>query len=219
MPPMEKMPSVLCWLFMMMGLNLVLFVDMEAALGFVLSVLSKQFFQRGIKLEVLKTNLEGVLLVKLEPFEDFRGHFVELYNEKLYKEHGIDIKFVEDDISVSRQNVLRGIHVDSEAWKLISCLYGRIYLVIVNCDTGSGNFGKWQAFTLTEDIGIQVLAPPKHGIAHLVLSERCVFWYKQSEYYDLSRQTAYRFDDPRFGIQWPNNNPILSRRDEEDDDR
>ena len=165
-------------------------------------------------MEVSTTNLPKVLLIKLDPFEDFRGNFVGLYNEKLYREKGVDIKFVEDDISVSTRNVLRGIHCDSQAWKLVTCLHGKIYLVIVNCNQDSENFGKWQSFVLSETNGLQVLAPPKHGVAHLVLSDKALFHYKQSEYYDPSRQSTYRFDDPRFNIWWPIKNPILSQRDE-----
>ena len=165
-------------------------------------------------MEVSATNLPQVLLVKLDLFEDFRGNYIELYNEKLYREKGIDIKFVEDDISVSTRNVLRGIHSDNQAWKLVTCLYGKIYLVIVNCDPDSEGFGKWQSFVLSETNGLQVLVPPKHGVAHLVLSDKAIFHYKQSEYYDLKRQSTYRFDDPRFNIWWPVKNPILSQRDE-----
>ena len=97
-------------------------------------------------MDVKKTKLEGVLLIKLDMFEDHRGEYVETYNEKLYKKRGIDIKFVQDDISVSTKNVLRGFHGDTKTWKLISCLYGKFYFVVVNCDTSSKNFGKWGKF-------------------------------------------------------------------------
>jgi dTDP-4-dehydrorhamnose 3,5-epimerase len=111
-------------------------------------------------MEVLKTDLEDVLLIKLEYFEDFRGEYVETYNEERYKKSGITVKFVEDDISVSSKHVLRGIHGDAGTWKLISCLYGRFYLVVVNCDTDSKDFGKWQSFVLSAKNRHQVLVPP-----------------------------------------------------------
>jgi len=75
--------------------------------------------------------LDGVLLIKLDPFRDFRGMYLEIYNEELYKKNGVDISFVQDDISISSKNVLRGIHGDSETWKLVSCLEGAMYLVVV----------------------------------------------------------------------------------------
>jgi len=162
---------------------------------------------------VSKTSLPAVLKIGLESFEDSRGIYVETYNEALYRKRGIKVKFVEDDYSRSAKNVLRGIHCDSRTWKLITCPYGKIYLVIVNCDRRSHYFGKWESFTLSSSGRTQVLVPPQHGVAHLVLSEEAVFQYKQSEYYDPQRQASYRWNDPRFKIRWPIKYPILSPRD------
>ncbi len=166
-------------------------------------------------IKVSKTNLEGVLLIDLDVFEDFRGQYVETYNEKLYKEKGIDVKFVQDDIATSSKDVLRGIHGDLEDWKLVSCLYGKIYVVIINCDTDSKNFGQWQAFTLSDAKRQQILIPPKHGNSFLTLSDMSVYHYKQSTYYNRSSQFTYKWNDPRFKISWPIKNPILSERDKE----
>lgn len=165
-------------------------------------------------IKVSKTNLDKVLLIKTDVFEDFRGQYVEIYNEKLYRENGIDVKFIEDDIAVSSKNVLRGIHGDSETWKLVSCLYGKFYLVVVNCDTDSRDFGKWQSFILSDGNRQQVLIPPKHGNSYLTLSDMSIFHYKQSTYYNRSGQFTYKWNDPRFKIWWPIKNPILSQRDE-----
>jgi dTDP-4-dehydrorhamnose 3,5-epimerase len=165
-------------------------------------------------MEVHKTNLKGVLQIKLDVFEDFRGEYVETYNEALYAENGIDVKFIQDDISVSSRNVLRGIHGDSATWKLISCLHGKFYLVVVNGDSQSDEFGKWQSFVLSAANRMQVLVPPKYGNAHLVLTETAIFHYKQSTYYDRSKQFTYKWNDPRLNIWWPIDNPILSQRDQ-----
>ncbi|MCX5667170.1 MAG: dTDP-4-dehydrorhamnose 3,5-epimerase [Candidatus Omnitrophica bacterium] len=165
-------------------------------------------------MKVTKTELDGVLLIELEAFEDHRGYYIETYNEKLYAEHGINVRFVQDDVSVSRKNVLRGIHGDSETWKLISCLHGEFYLVVVNCDTSSRGFGKWQSFLLSDRNRFQVLAPPKHGNAHLVLSDNAIFHYKQTTYYNREKQFTYKWNDPKFKISWPMRDPILSKRDE-----
>lgn len=164
-------------------------------------------------IEICKTMLEDVLLIKPTFFKDHRGEYVELYNEKLYKSKGIDIDFVEDDISIAKRDALKGIHGDSLTWKLISCLHGEFYLVVINYDEQSKNFGKWQSFALSELNKHQVLVPPKHGNGHLCLSEKSIFHYKQSAYYDPSRQFTIRWNDPRFNIQWPIKNPILSQRD------
>ena len=164
-------------------------------------------------IKVSKTKLKGVLLIAPDVFEDFRGKYIETYNEALYRKAGVDVKFVQDDISVSKKNVLRGIHGDQETWKLISCLAGKFYFVVVNCDVNSKDFGKWQSFILSDENRQQVLVPPKYGNAHLVLSEKAIFHYKQSTYYEPSKQFTYRWDDSRFGIWWPIKNPILSQRD------
>ncbi len=166
-------------------------------------------------MQVTKTDLEGVLLVKPDVFEDHRGQYVETYNQKLYEEHGIAVRFVQDDISVSSRHVLRGIHGDSETWKLVSCLHGKFYLMVINCDQQSKFFGKWQAFVLSETNRHQVLIPPRYGNGHVVLSDQAIFYYKQSTYYDPKSQFTYRWDDPQFKMWWPIKKPILSRRDEQ----
>ena len=162
-----------------------------------------------------KTSLEGVLLLKLDVFEDHRGEYIETYNEKVYIDNGIDINFVQDDISVSSQYVLRGIHGDDNTWKLISCFYGRFLLAVVNCDKESRDFGKWQTFTLSDTNRHQVLVPPKFGNGHRVLSDKAIVHYKQSSYYQgAESQFTYRWDEPKFNIWWPIKHPILSPRDD-----
>lgn len=165
-------------------------------------------------MQVSKTRLEGVLLVKPDVFEDFRGQYVETYNDQLYAEHGITVRFVQDDISVSSRNVLRGIHGDDRTWKLVGCLHGRFYLVVVNCDRASPHFGQWQSFVLSDANRHQVLIPPKYGNGHVVLSEQAIFHYKQSTYYDPQRQFTYKWNDPELKLWWPIKRPLLSERDE-----
>jgi dTDP-4-dehydrorhamnose 3,5-epimerase len=166
-------------------------------------------------IEVSKTKLDGVLLIKPPTiFEDFRGTYVEIYNEKLYKEAGIDVDFIQDDISVSAKDVLRGIHGDNETWKLISCLYGKFYLVVVNWDKSSKQFRQWDSFVLSDNNRHQVLVPPKFGNGHLVLSEQAIFHYKQSTYYNRAGQFTLLWNNPEINILWPVKNPIVSKRDE-----
>ena len=166
-------------------------------------------------IEVSKTNLEGVLLLNRKSFEDHRGEYVELYNNKLFKEAGIKYDFVEDDVSTSFRGVLKGLHGDSETAKLISCLQGKFYLVVLNYDESSKDFGKWQSFVLSAANKHSVLIPPKFGNGHQCLSDKTIFHYKQSAYYDPSHQFTIKYNDPRFNIWWPIKNPVLSKRDEE----
>ncbi|MGD0661569.1 MAG: dTDP-4-dehydrorhamnose 3,5-epimerase family protein [Syntrophorhabdales bacterium] len=166
-------------------------------------------------MRVGKTELDGVVTITPPTiFEDFRGTYVETYNERLYHEAGINVEFKQDDISLSTRHVLRGIHGDRETWKLISCLYGKFYLAVVNWDETSPQFGKWTSFALSDSNRLQVLVPPKFGNGHLVLSEIAIFHYKQSSYYDRAGQFTLLWNDPKLNIWWPVRNPILSRRDE-----
>ncbi len=178
-------------------------------------------------MKVSKTKLEGVLLIKLDSYEDFRGEYVGLYNEKLYKEtltdalkgtpyakDALNLKFVEDDISTGTKGVLKGIHGDIKTWKMVSCLYGKFYLVVLNFDKNSKDYGKWESFTLSGTNRLQVLIPPNHGNGHLVLSDYDIYYYKQTAYYDPDSQFTIKWDDPEFKIWWPTKNPILSMRDE-----
>ena len=172
-------------------------------------------------MKVEKTSLDGVLLIKPELVADgkgefstdARGFFVETYNELKYKDLGVDIHFVEDDISISNKDVLRGIHGNGVTWKLVSCIYGKLFFVVVNCDKESPAFGKWESFDLNDENHWCVLVPPMHGNAYLVLSDKAIFQYKQSSYYDQKTQFAYKWDDSAFNIHWPIENPILSPRD------
>ncbi|MBU1040636.1 MAG: dTDP-4-dehydrorhamnose 3,5-epimerase family protein [Proteobacteria bacterium] len=168
-----------------------------------------------MELRVEKTKLDGVLLIKPDTFEDFRGEYVELYNRELYQKAGVGVEFVQDDISVSHKNVLRGFHGDLKTTKMISCLLGRFYMVVVNCDKDSAGYGQWQGFTLTEKNRFQVLVPPKHGLGHLALTDRIIFHYKQSTYYDPASQFTRVWNDPELNVWWPVKNPILSQRDEQ----
>ena len=165
-------------------------------------------------MRVSKTKLEKVLLV--EPptvFEDFRGTYVETYNERLYAEAGIPQHFIQDDISVSTRHVLRGIHGDGTTWKLISCLKGKFYLVVVNWDRSSAQYQQWDSFVLSDHNRLQVLVPPLFGNGHLVLSDEAIFHYKQTTEYDRAGQFTVLWNDPTLKIWWPVKSPLVSPRD------
>jgi len=166
-------------------------------------------------LKVENTNLEGVLKIIPSVFEDHRGMYVETYNMEDYEKNKIGIKFVRDDISTSGKNVLRGIHYDNKTWKLIQCMYGKIYFVTVDMRKDSKQFLQWQSFILSAENRHQVLVPPGFGNGHLVLSDECIFHYKMSEYYDPDNEIAVKWDDPKINIFWPVKNPVLSKKDSE----
>lgn len=160
------------------------------------------------------TKLDGVLRVKpITYFEDFRGRYIESYNYDIYKSQGLKIEFVQDDFSRSHKGVLRGIHGDSDTWKLVSCIYGSFYLIVVNNDPKSSQYKQWISFTLSDRECHQILIPPKFGNGHLVISDEAIFHYKQSTYYDRGNQFTIKFDDPEYDFWWPNVNVITSERD------
>ena len=164
------------------------------------------------------TTLDGVKLITPPTnFEDFRGSYVEIYNQRLYQKLGLTEHFIQDDISTSRQNVLRGIHGDSFTTKLISCLYGTFYMVVINNDPDSPQFKKWEAFTLSDRNRKQILIPPKFGNGHVVLTEIAIFHYKQTTEYDRQGQFTIVWDDPKYDLWWPIKYPILSKRDSGED--
>jgi len=167
-----------------------------------------------------KTNLKNVLLFRHFVFEDHRGTYEELYNSRDYgevikRETGCEPEFLEDNIAVSTRHVLRGFHGDDRTWKLVTCLLGKFYIVVLNYDAESPDFGKWQSFVPSYENKMQVLIPPKHGHAYVVMSNKAIFHYKQSSIYQgMAKQFTVRYNDPRFGVWWPVLNPILSIRDE-----
>ena len=161
-----------------------------------------------------KTKLKNVYLIKPPTiFKDMRGMYVETYNKKLFSRI-TRLNFIQDDISVSKKNVLRGIHGDKKTWKLISCILGKFYLVVVNNDIKSKQYKKWICILMDSKNPMQVLVPPKFGNGHYVVSKIAIFGYKQTTYYNRSGQFTIKWNDPNFKIKWPlKKKPITSKRD------
>ncbi|MSR73659.1 MAG: dTDP-4-keto-6-deoxy-D-glucose epimerase [Candidatus Pacebacteria bacterium] len=172
-------------------------------------------------MKIQQTELEGVLLIeselviggKGEISEDMRGFFVETYNREKYHAAGITTDFLEDDISVSKKNVLRGMHGDDRTWKLITCTHGAIFFVAVYGKEGDPRFGKWQSFELSDVNRLRILVPPYYASGYVVLSDKAIVNYKQSELFRAGGQFSFKWNDPRFGIKWPEGEWILSSRD------
>jgi dTDP-4-dehydrorhamnose 3,5-epimerase len=165
-------------------------------------------------LEIVKTKLDGVLSISpATNFEDHRGRYLEIYNKEVYNNAGLNQDFIQDDISTSHHNVLRGIHGDEKTWKLVSCLRGSIYLIVVNNIANSSQYREWESFTLSGNNYKQILIPPNFGNGHLVLSSSAIFHYKQTTNYDRNSQFTISWNDPEYNFCWPNNKPITSIRD------
>ena len=164
-------------------------------------------------LTVEETMLKGVYLVKPSAHEDTRGNFYETYNETEYKAAGLLADFVQDDISCSIKGVLKGMHGDAGTYKLVQCVYGSVYAVILNCDEKSSDFGKWESFKLSAENRHQLYIPPMYGNGYYVTSEIAVYSYKQSTYYGEYKQFTYKWNDGKFGIRWPEGVKVISERD------
>jgi dTDP-4-dehydrorhamnose 3,5-epimerase len=161
------------------------------------------------------TDLEEVLLVTPPMIhEDFRGTNVEIFNKALYENGVLDkVEWKIDSVSTSRHHVLRGVHGDENTYKLISCLYGTIYLLVVDNRPWSPQYKEWTSFTLSDKNRKQVLVPPGFGNGHLVMSKTAVFHYKWSKYYNREAQFTIKWNDPEYEFWWPVRHPILSARD------
>ena len=163
-------------------------------------------------MQAKETKIQGVYEFFPDPFIDHRGTYVELFNQEEYS-HYCKAPFLQDDMSISSRHVLRGLHGDADTWKLITCLHGDIYFVVLDIRENSPTKNVWQSFVLNDKNYCQVLVPPGCANGHLVMSERAIFHYKQSTYYSKNQFTV-RWNDPSYGIWWPIVTPILSRRDE-----
>jgi dTDP-4-dehydrorhamnose 3,5-epimerase len=164
-------------------------------------------------MQFVKSAKLGLTTIIPDIKEDHRGTFVELYNEAESAAPFHSLHFVRDCISTSSRHVLRGLHYDDKTWKLIQCLAGKIYFVVVNLQPLQTGYLQWESFILSEYNRLQVLVPPRYGNGHLVLSETCTFHYKMTEYYDPANEKILKWDDPQAKIYWPVTNPILSPKD------
>lgn len=148
-------------------------------------------------------------------FADDRGFFKELYSAAKYRALGLQDEFVQDSVSYSHQNVIRGLHGDPQMAKLVTVLRGAIWDVIVDVRAGSATYGKWEAVDLSADNHVQLYIPA--GCAHgfLALTDDVVFTYKHSTLYAPEREFAYRWNSPTLAIPWPlTTPPIISAKDQ-----
>lgn len=164
-------------------------------------------------MQVFETELYGVRRIRPEVFEDHRGRYVELFDTESYAEVCGGVRFVQDDVSISHRNVLRGIHGDYETTKLVTVLHGEGYAVLADYRPDSPTYRRWQAFALTGENRDQLLIPPGVGNSVLCLSDLLVYYYKQSTHYVPGRQFTIHWNDPTWGFEWPVDDPILSERD------
>ena len=168
--------------------------------------------------KVIKSKiLPDVVVIKPSVFYDLRGNIYTSFNKNIYRELlSKELDFIHDKFAESKFNVLRGLHGDNKTWKLVSCVFGEIYEVVVDMRPDSPTFMKWDAFILNGDDYSQVLIPPNFVNGYYVKSEKAVFHYKLAytgAYIDAAEQITLAWDNKNLNIDWPAKNPILQDRD------
>jgi dTDP-4-dehydrorhamnose 3,5-epimerase len=156
-------------------------------------------------MNVIATDLPGVLIIEPKVFGDERGFFYESFNAKAFKDAtGIDTPFVQDNHSRSLKGVLRGLHyqLQNTQGKLVRVTAGEVLDVAVDIRRSSANFGQWVAVRLSADNRRQLWVPPGFAHGFVVLSEFAEFLYKTTDYYDPTSERSLLWNDPTLNIDW-----------------
>lgn len=165
----------------------------------------------------IEMSIPGVCLLEPRVFEDARGWFYESYREDRFRELGISVPFVQDNHSLSRRDVLRGLHyqLGRPQAKLVRVLQGEVFDVAVDVRRGSPTFGRWAGEVLSEANRRQMFVPAGFAHGFLVLSETAEFLYKCSDFYAPAEERGIAWDDPGIGVSWPlhGRTPLLHARD------
>jgi len=170
---------------------------------------------RSAPVKFTETPLPGVILIEPRVFGDARGFFTETYRADLFKAHGIDETFVQDNHSRSARGVLRGLHYQEPypQGKLVRCTRGELFDVAVDIRRGSPAFGKWYGTTLSEENKAMLWIPAGFAHGFCALTEDAELVYKTTEIYRPEFDRAILWNDPEIGIEWPITDPSLSAKD------
>lgn len=170
-----------------------------------------------MKVHVTTTPIEGLLIVNIDFFRDERGFFIESWHKRAFAEVGLDANFVQDSHSRSTHRVLRGLHYQdmrAPLAKLVRCTVGNILDVGVDLRANSPTFGKWFSIELNPENKTQLFVPVGFAHGFVTLSDVCEVQYKQTGFYEPETEGGISWNDPDIGIAWPINDPILSKRDQ-----
>lgn len=166
-------------------------------------------------MNILETPISGVLLIEPRVFADDRGFFFESYHEKRAWDAGLQVKFVQDNHSFSKQGTLRGLHYQLKhpQGKLVRVATGEVFDVAVDIRQGSHTFGQWYGAYLSAENHRQLYVPPGFAHGFCVISETADFLYKCTDFYTPGDEYSIRWDDAEIGIDWPIADPVLSAKD------
>lgn len=168
-------------------------------------------------MKIIQTSLKDVLIVEPDVFMDQRGFFMETYHRLRYQKYNIDSVFVQDNLSCSVKNTIRGLHyqVRHPQSKLVQAIAGEIFDVAVDLRRDSSTFKKWEGIYLSDQNNRQVFIPAGFAHGFCVLSETALVLYKCSDFYAPEDEGGIAWCDPDLGINWPVANPIISNKDKQ----
>jgi dTDP-4-dehydrorhamnose 3,5-epimerase len=166
-------------------------------------------------MNIIQTELPGVIIIEPKVFPDARGFFMELYSEQRFHDAGLKMQFVQDNLAFSRKGTLRGLHFQNPnpQGKLVYVLQGEVFDVAVDIRRGSSTFGRWVGVTLSEENKRQFYVPPGFAHGYYVTSETALFAYKCTDLYNPKADGGVLWIDPDIGIKWPGAEPLISEKD------
>jgi len=166
-------------------------------------------------MKITRTRLPGAFIIEPRVFPDGRGYFFESYNRERFFLHGIRDEFVQDNVSFSVKDALRGLHYQSphSQAKLVQVLSGEVFDVAVDIRAGSPFFGRWEGVILSSENKRQFYIPAGFAHGFCVLSDTAVFSYKCDDFYAPDCEGGILWSDPGLGIDWPVKTPLLSEKD------
>lgn len=167
-------------------------------------------------MKIVKTKLQGCVVIEPKIFGDDRGFFLETFQASRYaQDAGINLPFVQDNYSRSAKGVLRGLHFQMRKpqGKLVRVVKGMVYDVAVDIRNGSSTYGEWEAVLLSEENKKQFWIPPGFAHGFMVMSDVADFEYKCTDYYDPGQEGCIIWNDEELNIPWPLKNPMLSDKD------
>lgn len=167
-------------------------------------------------MKILQTPIEGLLLIEPAVFRDERGYFFESFNEKLFSDNGIDVRFIQDNQSLSHKGALRGLHFQAPPFaqgKLVRVIQGSVLDVAVDIRKGSATYGKHYDYVLSGENNMQLWIPAGFAHGFVTLENNTIFSYKCTGLYNKASEGGILWNDPQLNINWNASNPILSAKD------
>lgn len=167
-------------------------------------------------MEFVPRSIPDVLLIKPQVYEDKRGFFLETFRKSYFSEQGIEIEFVQDNMSASTRGVIRGLHyqIQNQQAKLLMVPKGKILDVAVDLRKGSPTFGKYVSAVLSGENKHQLFIPTGFAHGYAVLADDTLVSYKCSDYYNPEGERGLYWNDPELDIDWQVEDPIISEKDQ-----